>query len=419
MAEVAKPKETISWGSSSRARPDVLKRKFPTLADLRIAARRRVPRFAFDYVDGGVGADEIGAKLNASALDAIEIVPRYGGPNAPVSSAVEIFGQRYNAPVGIAPMGLPSLMWPGGEAHFARAAQKGRVPFTLSTSAGMSIEDVAKFAPDVFWFQLYRIPRDDLRINFDMARRAADAGAKVLVLTLDVPSRSKRPRELRNSMVIPFRPTLGTIFTVLTSPGWLASLMRHGQPNFANWPPYAAPGASKNDVSLYVRQSIEGAFSWEEVARLRETWRGPLVVKGIMHPQDAETAVSLGVDGIQVSNHGGRQFEAAPASIDVFPAIRDAVGGKAELLFDGGIRSGMDALRAAALGAKMSFAGRAFMYGLGALGGEGADYTVAFFEDEIKVALRQCGVATLAEAQGLTVRHPGAFAFEQVRRNTG
>jgi L-lactate dehydrogenase (cytochrome) len=220
-------------------------------------------------------------------------------------------------------------------------------------------------------------------------------------------------------MVIPFRPTLGMIFSVLTSPGWLASLMQQGQPNFANWPPYAAPGASKNDVSLYVRQSIEGAFSWEEVARLRETWRGPLVVKGIMHPVDAETAVSLGVDGIQVSNHGGRQFEAAPASIDVLPAIRDAVGGKAELLFDGGIRSGMDALRAAALGAKMSFAGRAFMYGLGALGGEGADYTVAFFEDEIKVALRQCGVATLAEAQGLTVRHPGAFAFEQVRRNTG
>ncbi|MGE0749906.1 MAG: alpha-hydroxy acid oxidase [Variibacter sp.] len=418
MAETTKPKETLSWGSASRARPDVLKRKFPTLADLRLAARRRVPRFAFDYVDGGVGAEEIGAKLNTSALDAVEIVPRYGVANAPVSAEVEIFGQRYNAPIGIAPMGLPSLIWPGGEAHFARAAQAGRVPFTLSTSAGMSIEDVAKFAPDVFWFQLYRIPRDDLRINFDMARRAADAGARVLVLTLDVPSRSKRPRELRNSMVIPFRPTLRTIFDVATSPGWLASLMQYGQPNFANWPPYAAPGASKNEVSLYVRQSIEGAFSWEEVARLRETWRGPLVVKGIMHPDDAETAVSLGVDGIQVSNHGGRQFEAAPASIDVLPAIRDAVAGKAEILFDGGIRSGMDVLRAAALGAKMTFAGRAFMYGLGALGGEGADYTVAFFEDEINVALRQCGIASFAEAQGLTVRHPGAFPFERLRRNT-
>jgi L-lactate dehydrogenase (cytochrome) len=346
-------------------------------------------------------------------------VPRYGVANAPVSAEVEIFGQRYNAPIGIAPMGLPSLIWPGGEAHFARAAQKGRVPFTLSTSAGMSIEDVAKFAPDVFWFQLYRIPRDDLRINFDMARRAADAGARVLVLTLDVPSRSKRPRELRNSMVIPFRPTLRTIFDVVTSPGWLASLMQNGQPNFANWPPYAAPGASKDEVSLYVRQSIEGAFSWEEVARLREAWRGPLVVKGIMHPDDAETAVSLGVDGIQVSNHGGRQFEAAPASIDVLPAIRDAVAGKAEILFDGGIRSGMDVLRAAALGAKMTFAGRAFMYGLAALGGEGADYTIAFFDDEIKVALRQCGIASFAEAQGLTVRHPGAFPFDQLRRNTG
>ncbi len=402
-----KQKETLSWGNASRARPDVLKRRFPTLADLRRAARRRVPRFAFDYVDGGVGADEIGAKLNASALDAIEIVPRYGVPNTPVSTEVELFGRRYSAPIGIAPMGLPSLMWPGGELHFARAAQAARVPFTLSTSAGMSIEQVAAAAPDVFWFQLYRIPRDDLRVNFDLARRADVAGAHVLVLTLDVPSRSKRPRELRNGMAIPFRPTARTVFDVLTSPGWLMQLMQHGQPNFANFPSYAAAGASKDEVSLFVRRSVEGAFSWDEVARFRDAWPRALVLKGVMHPDDAAKAVALGVDGIQVSNHGGRQFEAAPASIDVLPAIRDAVDGRAALLFDGGIRSGMDVLRAMALGAGMTLAGRAFMYGLGALGGEGAGYTIDFFADEIRVALRQCGIATMADAPSLIVRHPG------------
>ncbi len=391
--------------------PSGLALRYPTIEDLRKRARRRVPRFAFDYVDGAAGAGETGMARNAAALDAVELVPRYGVENFTADMAVELFGQRYAAPIGVAPMGLPGLVRPGGEAAFARAAQAARIPFVLGSSACASVERVAELAPDCAWLQLYRMPRDDLAINFDLVQRAQTAGIQVLVLTLDVPARTKRPRELRNRLIIPYTVGLRTVIDVLPHPAWLLALQKHGQTAFANYQKYAGEGVPNREVVKFVRAQSGGTFTWDEVARFREAWSGPLVVKGILHPQDAERAVELGVDGIVVSNHGGRQLESAPASIDVLPAVVATVGDRATVLFDSGIRSGEDVVRALALGAKSTLVGRAFMYGLAALGDEGPGYVASFFCDEIGEALRQVGARNCAEARELVVRHTGALTF--------
>ena len=394
-----------------RSPPSGLALRYPTVEDLRRRARRRVPRFAFDYVDGAAGAGETCMARNAAALDAVELVPRYGVENFKADIEVELFGQRYAAPVAIAPMGLPGLVWPGGEEAFARAAQAARIPFTLGSAAGATIERIAELAPDCTWFQLYRMPRNDLELNFDLVRRAAAVGAKVLILTLDVPARTKRPRELRNRLIIPYTVGLRTVFDVLPHPAWLLAMQKHGQTAFANYQAYVEDGAPNREVVKFVRQQSGGTFTWDEVARFREAWSGPLVVKGILHPLDAERAVELGVDGVVVSNHGGRQLESAPASIDVLPAIAAAVGNRATVLFDSGIRSGEDVVRALALGAKSTLSGRAFMYGLAALGDQGPGHVADFFFDEIAEAMRQVGARNCAETRDLVVRHPGALAF--------
>ncbi len=284
------------------------------------------------------------------------------------------------------------------------------MPFQLSTSSG-AIERAAELAPDVFWFQLYRVARDDFTITDDLVRRAAVAGTHVLVVTIDVPARAKRPRELRTGLTAPFRPDWRTIAELARRPAWLMAFARMGQPGFANFPRYVGGAPTHRQVAEYVRREVGGTFSWDEIARLRGRWPRALVIKGIMHPQDAERAVALGVDGVQVSNHGGRQFEAAPASIDVLPAIAAAVGRRATILYDGAVRSGVDILRALALGAKAAFAGRAFMYGLGALGAEGPSYVMDFYREELREAMRQSGIATLDETRALAVRHPGALRF--------
>jgi len=394
-----------------RAPPSGLALRYPTIEDLRKRARRRVPRFAFDYVDGAAGEGETGMVRNAAALDAVELVPRYGIENYKADMEVELFGRRFAAPIAVAPMGIPGLVWPGGEEAFARAAQAANIPFTLGSSAAAPIERIAELAPDCTWFQLYRMPRDDLAINFDLVRRAEAAGVHALVLTLDVPARTKRPRELRNRLIIPYTVGLRTFVDVLPHPAWLLALVRNGQTAFANYQAYAGENAPNREVVKFVRAQAGGTFTWDEVARFREAWKGPLIVKGILHPQDAERAVGLGVDGIVVSNHGGRQLESAPASIDVLPAIAATVGERATVLFDSGIRSGEDVVRALALGAKSTLSGRAFMYGLAALGENGPGHVADFFFEEIGEALRQVGAHNCAEARDLVFRHPGALAF--------
>lgn len=387
-----------------------LHRRFPTIAYLRRHARRRVPGFAFEYMDGGAGADG-GIARNWSAFDAVELVPRYGVTTELPPVGIELFGRRYSAPIGVAPMGGPSIVWPGADQHLAAAAQRARVPYVLGLVGGMTLERAAEIAPEVLWFQLYRCSRNEHVIGFDLVRRAEAVGVHVLVLTADVPVRTTRPREVAAGITSPFRPDLRMLASILGSPGYFKSLCKYGQPRFGNLKPYARETADVNEVAAFVKREMGGAFTWEEIARYRERWKRPLVVKGLLHPTDAETCVSLGVDGIIVSNHGGRQVEGLPPAIDVLPAVVRAVGGRAAVMMDSGVRSGLDVVRAVALGADAVFAGKAFLWGLGALGAEGPLHVIDLMIDEMKSVFGQIGALQPAQARSTTIRHPGAWRF--------
>ena len=388
-----------------------LRQQFPTVAYLRKKARTRIPYFAFEYGDGGAGSDT-GIAHNWAALDAVELVPRYGVMPALPGIEVELFGRRYAAPLGIAPMGGPAIIWPGADAALARAAQRARVPYTLGTVGGITIEHAAEIAPDVLWFQLYRMARNDHRLGFELLRRCEAAGVHVFVLTLDVPVRTVRPREVVTGLGGgKFSPGPRMIYQMLRSPGWLAALAKRGHPRFANIKNYAGENAGVNDVIEFARTEIGGAFTWDEVARFRDKWKKPLVVKGILHPADAERAVALGVDGIWVSNHGGRQLEALPPPIDALPAIAAQVGSRATVLMDSGVRSGLDVVRALALGAQAAFAGKAFLWGLGALGDEGPRHVIDLMIDEARASLGQIGAMSPNDARSVVIRHPGALSF--------
>jgi len=396
------------WGAGSgRGKAAKRRQRYPTLHYLEKTARRRVPRFAFDFVEAGTG-DHVGVRRNRDAFDGIEIVPRYGA-TANVSTDVELFGARYAAPIGIAPVGTDGLIWPGATLALARTAAAACIPYIVGTLASASLEKVAAICPNSFWFQLYGLPAKDHAVSFDLVARAAAAGAHALVVTMDAPVRAKRPKDMRNGLVVPFRPTLRTIVDVASSPLWALQLLKAGTPGFPNMEPYLGTQPTLAASAGFVQREIKGTFSWEDLQRLRDKWPRALVIKGLLHPRDAERAVELGANGILVSNHGGRQSDAAPPAIDMLPAIVAAVGTKATVLFDSGVRSGLDAARALALGAQAVFCGRAFLYGLGALGNSGSTYVADLLTEELQTAMAQHGVATLAQLRQTERRHPSVF----------
>jgi (S)-mandelate dehydrogenase len=398
-------------GKNSNPRYTELYRRYPTIDYLRRAARRKLPHFAFEYGDGGSGKDDAGIKRNWTALDAVELVPRYGvSPSLPPCD-VELFGRRYAAPTGIAPMGSPAIVWPGADRHLARAAQRARVPYVLGMAGGTTIEEISEIAPDVCWFQLYRAANNDHAIGFDLLRRAAATECNALVLTLDVPVRTTRAREVVVGLGGAFRPDLKMLAQMAMSPGWTSALWKNGIPRFASLRSYASANPSINDVINFARREMGGAFTWEEVAKYRDRWKKTLIVKGILHPQDAEKAVALGADGLFVSNHGGRQIEALPAAIDALPAIVKQVGKRATVMMDSGIRSGTDVVRAYALGAAAAFAGKAFLWGLGALGEEGPGHVIDLLVEETQSALGQLGARKPDDVRSVVIRHNGAIQF--------
>lgn len=368
--------------------------RFPSIPSFRVAAKRRLPRFAFDYLDGACG-DEIAANRNVEAFRRVELRPRFGLDVSEVSTEVELFGRRWSSPIGISPVGYGNMYWPGAEQALAKAAQAANIPFGVSTVTITSLETLAKLAPDVLWFQLYHLA--DMRLTEDLVRRAVDAGVKVLLFTIDLPTASKRNRDLVNRFNMPFKPGLRFYAELMRVPRWSLATLRAGLPYPATLVPYGPPGLSPSEAAAMVDPMLSTVTTWEHVARIRALWPGKFVVKGVMRADDAEKAIRIGADGILVSNHGGRQFDAVPASVDVLPEIAAAVGGRVPLLLDSGVRGGLDVLKGLVRGASLVLSGRSFYYGAAAMGPEGGPHALSILHAELLSNMRQMGVRSLAE----------------------
>lgn len=358
------------------------------LDDLRKLAKRRLPKIAYDFIEGGLD-DEDGLARNEDAFKRIHLVPRYGVDVTVRDQSTAVFGRTYSGPVGIAPTGGAGLFRRGGDMMLAEAARAANVPFIMSGAATGSMEDLGHVAPDHGWYQLY-VARDR-KISEDMIRRAADAGLSTLVLTVDVPVSSNRERNRRNGFVRPLKLTLKTKLEACLHPAWLVEFMRLGPPMLSNWQAYAPRGASAEDVATYVTTQMPTPLLWQDIESFRRLWAGKLVLKGIMHPDDATRAAAMGVDGVMVSNHGARQLDRAPAPIDVLAAIKAAAGDKMTIMYDGGIRRGSDVITALCLGAKFVFVGRPTLYGVTAGGCAGATRALDIFRNEIDLTMAQMG----------------------------
>lgn len=360
--------------------------------DLRAIARRRIPRFAFDLVDGGA-EDERNLRRNAQAFEEIELAPRYMRDVGRIDTTVTLFGQTFDAPFGMAPIGVLNAFWPGSDLILARLCKQRNIPYTASSAASTSLEALAEAADGNGWFQLYVSGNAD--VTEGLVSRAEAAGYPVMMVTADVPAAGKRDRDIRNQLAVPFRFSPGLVLQCAMNPRWSLASLRHGTPNVANYADLLKTATSYAEVQ---KTLITPSFTWEDLKRLRDRWKGRLLVKGILHPEDAVQCAELGCDGIVVSNHGGRQVAFGPPSIAALPAIAGALDGRIAVLLDSGIRRGSDPLRARALGADFTLAGRALAYGVGAGGAHGARRAIDILTLELERALGQLGVPAFTDA---------------------
>ena len=362
------------------------------VSDLRARAKRRLPHFVFDYLDGGAGS-EAGVRRNEQAFTDLLLNPRALVNVEGRDLSTRLFGRTWAAPFGVAPVGLANLIWPGADEAIARAAVATNVPYTLSTAATTSLERIAEIAPQHAWFQLYVAKRDaDVA---DLVNRADRAGYDVLLVTVDVPVPARRLRDMRNRFTIPFRITPGVALALLTHPSWSTATLRAGVPRLVNVERYAEV-FDRRSVAAYLSSEIRSRFDWDDLKRLRDRWPRRFVVKGLMTAEDGVRARDLGCDGIVVSNHGGRQLDSAPATLDVLPDIRAAVGRDFTLILDSGVRSGEHVVKALAAGADFVLIGRAMMYAVAAYGAAAAGPLFALIIDEASRCLGQIGYPDVA-----------------------
>lgn len=363
----------------------------PSIEDLRRKAQKRIPRFAFEYLDSATGR-ELGAKVNRDALDAIGFLPSVLCGRTKANLQAKLLGKPYDLPFGIAPVGMSGLMWAGAERMLAQAAVVHNIPFSLSSVAVASPEDVALHIGQNGWFQHYPVKSADLRRK--MLPRIKAAGFHTLIITVDVPEESRRERQRRANLTVPPKADLRTLTEMAVRPAWCLAQLREGiMPRMRFFDDYV-PQRGRESFT-HAGALIRGIPDWQYLEELRAEWDGHLIVKGVLRPEDAKRMVEIGADCIWVSNHGGRQFEAGPAVIDQLPKIRAAVGKDVPLIYDSGVAWGLDVMRALAKGADFVMVGRAFQYAVAAFGRKGIDHLVHILKADITANMSQLGLENL------------------------
>jgi L-lactate dehydrogenase (cytochrome) len=359
---------------------------YPGIDDLINKAKSRIPRFAFEYLDGGCNED-VNLHKNTNELRQVELLPYYLSEHTGSSLSTELFGHTYDAPFGVSPIGLQGLIWPNAPEILAKAAVKHNLPFILSTVTTSSIERIAEITEGKAWYQLYHPAENALRD--DILNRLEASGYDVLVLLCDVPSFGFRPRDIRNGLAMPPKMTIKNILQIMGRPTWALNTLYHGTPGFATLKPYTPKGLNMSQLGQFMNRTFAGRLNPEKIAPIRERWKGKIILKGCATVEDADMAVALGIDGLLVSNHGGRQIDAGQSAIKSLGPIVDKYKGKIKVMMDSGIRTGPDIARTIASGADFTFLGRSFMYAVAALGNEGADHMMGMLKTQLYQVMDQ------------------------------
>lgn len=368
--------------------------RYPSIDELRQKAKSKIPSFVFDYLDGGCNED-INLHRNTKELREIQLTPHYLSKFSHSSMKTELFGHVYDAPFGIAPIGLQGLIWPKAPEILAKAAFKHNLPFILSTVTTMSIERASELTEGQAWFQLYHPADDTIRDNIIL--RAASAECQVLVLLCDVPTFGFRPRDIRNGLAMPPKMNISNILQILKRPEWALRTLLNGQPNFETLRPYMPKHLDLNQLGLFMDKTFSGRLNEEKIAPIRDIWKGSIVLKGVAGEEDTEKAINLGLDGVIISNHGGRQLDAGEATITPLKPIAKKYGKKIKIMMDSGIRSGPDIARTMASGAAFAFLGRTFMYSVAALGSKGGDHAMGLLKTQLKQIMEQLSCEDVSE----------------------
>ena len=363
------------------------------IEDLRVLAKRRLPRAIFDFFDGGA-EDEVTLRENRAAFERVKLLPRVLVNVAEVDTRVNLLDKPTNLPLAISATGGIGAGRPGADVMLARTAKAFGIPYTLATPATASIETIAEVGGRL-WFQLYVVR--DRQFRERLIERAKNSSFEALLVTVDLATSGKRERDPRNGFITPFRPNWRNSRDLWLKPAWLFDIMRHGLPGMENFHGYKFSSVKVTDIASQVGREMDASFDWEELKRLRELWPGKLLLKGVERPDDAERAVAAGCDGVIVSNHGGRQLDGATPTLDALPGIASAVGSRTTVLLDGGVRRGVDIVKARALGAQAVLTGRATLFGVMAGGEPGARRALEILSDELQRAMKLCGVRSIAE----------------------
>jgi len=370
--------------------------RYPSVEDLRKLAKKRIPKFAFEYLDGGCNED-VNIKKNTERIRKIELKPEYLIDYKTTSLKTEIFGKNYDAPFGISPIGLQGLMWPKSPEILAKAAFDNNIPFILSTVTTSSIETISEITEGNAWFQLYHPAKEE--VTLDILKRAENAGCPVLVILSDVPSFGYRPRDIRNGLSMPPKMSIKNIIEAIKRPKWLIQTLKNGQPNFEILKPYMPKNLNLNQLAKFMDITFSGRLNEEKIKKIRDNWKGKLVIKGVESIHDVEKAINIGLDGIIVSNHGGRQIDVGQSTIDSMNSIIPKYKNKIKIMMDSGIRGGADVARVMSCGADFCFLGRTFMYGVSALGKNGGTHTITMLKKQLSQIMDQLSCSDISDLQ--------------------